>query len=63
MVLVDEIKAAEQSKMQQLISESNLERDNTIQVLQQELKSWEGVSERMKTYIDRQQERMNKLEV
>jgi integrase/recombinase XerD len=36
---LDEIKAAEQSKMQELVNESNLERDNTIQTLQQELKS------------------------
>jgi integrase/recombinase XerD len=35
---LDEIKAAEQAKMQQLISESNLERDNTIQALRQEMR-------------------------
>jgi integrase/recombinase XerD len=35
----DEIKAAEQAKFQELINKSNLERDNTIQALQQELKS------------------------
>jgi hypothetical protein len=35
---LEEIKAAEQSKMQQLISESNLERDNTIQALRQEMR-------------------------
>ena len=34
---LDEIKTAEQTKMQQLINESNLERDNTIQVLQQDI--------------------------
>jgi integrase/recombinase XerD len=31
----DEIKAAEQTKMQELVNKSNLERDNTIQELQQ----------------------------
>jgi integrase/recombinase XerD len=36
---LDEIKAAEQVKFQELINKSNLERDNTIQALQQELKS------------------------
>jgi integrase/recombinase XerD len=36
---LDEIKAAEQSKIQELVNESNLVRDNTIQTLQQELKS------------------------
>lgn len=35
----DEIKAAEQAKFQELVDKSNLERDNTIQALQQELKS------------------------
>src|SRR5215469_4045693 len=36
---LDEIKAAEQAKFQELVNKSNLERDNTIQALQQELKS------------------------
>ena len=36
---LDEIKAAEQAKFQELVNESNVERDNTIQALQQELKS------------------------
>ena len=36
---LDEIKAAEQAKFQELVNESNLERDNAIQALQQELKS------------------------
>ena len=36
---LDEIKAGEQAKFQELVDKSNLERDNTIQVLQQELKS------------------------
>ncbi|MGA9152012.1 MAG: hypothetical protein WBZ36_15650, partial [Candidatus Nitrosopolaris sp.] len=36
---LDEIKAAEQAKFQELINKSNLERDNAIQALQQELKS------------------------
>jgi integrase len=36
---LDQIKATEQSKFQELVNKSNLERDNTIQVLQQELKS------------------------
>jgi hypothetical protein len=30
---LDEIKAAEQAKMQELVNKSNLERDNTIQAL------------------------------
>jgi integrase/recombinase XerD len=36
---LDEIKAAEQAKMQELVNESNLERDDRIRALQQELKS------------------------
>jgi integrase/recombinase XerD len=36
---LDEYKAAEQAKLQELVNISNLERDNTIQALQQELKS------------------------
>jgi hypothetical protein len=35
----DEIKAAEKAKFQELVNESNLERDNMIQLLQKELKS------------------------
>jgi len=35
----EEIKAVEQAKFQELINKSNLDRDNTIQALQQELKS------------------------
>jgi integrase/recombinase XerD len=35
---LDEIKAAEQTKMQELINKSNLERDNTIQALRQEMR-------------------------
>lgn len=51
---LDEIKSAEQKKLQELIDKSNLERDNTIQALQQELKSWEEVAEKMEVYVDRQ---------
>jgi len=36
---LEEIKADEQTKFQELINKSNVERDNTIQALQQELKS------------------------
>jgi hypothetical protein len=36
---LDEIKAAERAKLQELVNESNLERNNAIQALQQELKS------------------------
>jgi hypothetical protein len=35
---LDEIKAAEQAKFQELINKSNLERDNTIQALRQEMR-------------------------
>jgi len=35
----EDIKTAEQAKFQELVDKSNLERDNTIQALQQELKS------------------------
>ncbi|MGA9152043.1 MAG: hypothetical protein WBZ36_15815 [Candidatus Nitrosopolaris sp.] len=35
----DEIKAAEQAKLQELVNKSNLERDSTIQALQQNLNS------------------------
>jgi integrase/recombinase XerD len=41
-------------KMGGLIDKSNLERDNTVRVLQQELKSWEGIAEEMKGYVERQ---------
>jgi hypothetical protein len=53
---LDEIKAAEQAKLQELVNESNLERDNMIQALQQDLKSWEEIAEKMKVYVDRQKE-------
>ena len=36
---LDEIKAAKQAKLQELVSKSNLERDITIQELQQDLES------------------------
>jgi hypothetical protein len=36
---LDEIKVAEQAKMQELVNKSNLERDSTIQALQQNLNS------------------------
>ncbi|MFY9869851.1 MAG: hypothetical protein WAK17_09055 [Candidatus Nitrosopolaris sp.] len=43
---LDEIKAAEQTKLQELVNKSNIERDNTIQELQHELKSYnESVKE------------------
>jgi len=51
---LDEIKAAEHAKLQELVDKSNLERDNTIQSLQQELKSWGEIAEKMKIYVDRQ---------
>jgi hypothetical protein len=51
---LDEIKASEKAKLQLLVNESNLERDNTIQALQQELKSYDEqmkeVTEKMKDY-------------
>lgn len=50
---LDEYKAPEQAMLQELANKSNIERDNTIQALQQELKSWEEVAEKMKTFIDR----------
>ena len=37
-IAFQEIKAAEQSKMQELINKSNLERDNTIEALLQEMR-------------------------
>jgi integrase/recombinase XerD len=58
----DQIKSQEQLKMRQLIDKSNLERDNTIQALQQELKSWEGIAEKMKVYVDRQKKKEESLE-
>jgi hypothetical protein len=52
---LDEIKASEKAKLQLLVNESNLERDNTIQALQQELKSYDEqmkeVTEKMKDYV------------
>jgi integrase len=49
---LDEIKAAEQAKLQVLVNESNLERDNSIQALQQELKSYEDITKKLVNHVE-----------
>jgi hypothetical protein len=49
---LDEIKATEQAKLQLLVNESNIERDNTIRVLQQELKSYEDITKELVSHVE-----------
>jgi|SRR5215469_4337077 len=60
-IALDEIKAAEQVKIQELVDKSNIERNNTIQLLQHQLRSYddkiEQFGEKLKIYLDRQKER------
>ena len=38
--------------MQLLVNESNIERDNTIRVLQQELKSYEDITKELVSHVE-----------
>jgi hypothetical protein len=38
--------------LQQLVNESNLKRDNTIEALQQELKSYEDVTKKLINHVE-----------
>ena len=49
---LDEIKATEEAKLQLLVNESNIERDNTIRVLQQELKSYEDITKELVSHVE-----------
>ncbi len=49
---LDEYKAAEQAKLQELINKSNLERDNTIQALRQELRVKSRLIEMRLSYLE-----------
>ncbi len=59
---LDEIKGAKQAKLQELVNKSNLERDNTIQVLQQELKSYEDIMKKVVKGVETYKDRTKDLE-
>jgi len=61
-IALDEIKAAEQSKMQELINKSNLERDNTIEALQQELRSYQDITTKLVNGVEIYKDRTKGLE-
>jgi hypothetical protein len=60
---LDEIKAAEQAKLQELVNESNLERDNTIQVLQHGLKRYEDVTRKLVNRVETYRNEMESARV
>jgi integrase/recombinase XerD len=60
-IALDEIKAAEQSKLQELVNKSNLERDNTIQALHNEILETKAVRQKKDQEIELLKERMDRL--
>ena len=66
-MILDEIKAAEQAKLQVLVNVSNIERDNTIQVLQHGLKRYEDITKklvnRVETYRNEMEAYRNEVEL
>jgi integrase/recombinase XerD len=58
---LDEIKAAEQANLQELVNKSNLERDNTIQALRNEILETKAVRQKKDQEIELLKERMDRL--